>query len=805
MSWNDKLKFLHKCFDESLSSDPETRCRGETQLSEAFEYINYGITLIEFATESHYEKIFRETVAINFRSHVKTRWTLLFIAGEDFTTTWSDVIDDLGIRLQKACSKSDLRSMNGLLDTVDRLIKTICDHDRFTLDASLEKIKNFAAQFAEFFIPIFSSISNDLFNLGWFPKSQHNLKPFIEAQMLCYRILNSLFNLGVSDIFMDIKDEWIIILIRDLKVKIPVNQDGFNELMILADRLCTIILKLIIDLMETKLDMFIDQYLMEFVTETLNLLAFSSESSSRDGLTVVAMKFLDMLVIDLMETELEMFIDQYLKEFVYETLNLLAFSSGSSRWYGLTVVAMEFLTVQLCKFIVIPNVMLRKEHEEMFNLDHREFINKDMEGGGLDRRRNLACQLVNVTDHRYKTKVLEIVSTCLDLYNQDPDTFGKHKECTISLLVSLAEKGADGSAFSCDRVAVENFLSLSIIPELRSQDISEFSLLKAGALKFFIVFRNQILKPTALTLIPDVVRLLNSDSNVVHSYAATCVEKLLRVKGDGAYTAVDIRPYLMELTCNLFKALEKKDSEENKYVMACIMRVLGVVDISDEFARRCLSRLALVFKRVCEHPKNSVFNCYLFEAVTVLLKRAFEFVPYALQLLSQLVELNNAPISSSYMKVFDALMSSDSSKRPESVHRALAQLLQSFLEKAPHLLKKEMWLGRFLLIVNELVRSPESEEEWFYVLNTIIENFEYDVLEPHMVHIWTMIFSRVRAQETEKLCKCIVIFMSLFLVKYGSKNFVLSTNAAEPGLFIEDVNGKKDQMSSCFCVSVQDC
>ncbi|KAK1380338.1 hypothetical protein POM88_027082 [Heracleum sosnowskyi] len=336
MSWNDKSKFLYKCFDESLSSDPETRCRGETQLSEASEYINYGITLIEFATKSHYEKIFRETVAINFRSHVKTRWfanissqtsspqviserekkqlqsliiygisssidkiqlqlirILLFIAGADFTTMWPDVIGDLGIRLQKACSKSDLRSMNGLLDTVDRLIKTICNHDRFTLDASLENIELFAAQFAEFFIPIFSSISNDLFNLGWFPKSQHNLKPFIEAQMLCYRILNSLFNLGVPDIFMYIKDEWIIILIRDLKVKIPVNQDGFNELMILADWLCIIILKLIIDLMETELDMFIDQYLMEFVTETLNLLAFSSESSSRDGLTVQAMEFLD--------------------------------------------------------------------------------------------------------------------------------------------------------------------------------------------------------------------------------------------------------------------------------------------------------------------------------------------------------------------------------------------------------------------------------------------------------------------------------------------------------------------------------
>lgn len=36
--------------------------------------------------------------------------------------------------------------------------------------------------------------------------------------------------------------------------------------------------------------------------------------------------------------------------------------------------------------------------------------------------------------------------------------------------------------------------------------------------------RNQISKPIALTLLPDVVRFLTSESNVVHSYAASCVE-----------------------------------------------------------------------------------------------------------------------------------------------------------------------------------------------------------------------------------------------------------------------------------------
>lgn len=54
--------------------------------------------------------------------------------------------------------------------------------------------------------------------------------------------------------------------------------------------------------------------------------------------------------------------------------------------------------------------------------------------------------------------------------------------------------------------------------------------LRADALKFLTTFRIQILKADVLAVFPGVVRLLGSESNVVHSQAAMCIESLLSLK-----------------------------------------------------------------------------------------------------------------------------------------------------------------------------------------------------------------------------------------------------------------------------------
>lgn len=55
----------------------------------------------------------------------------------------------------------------------------------------------------------------------------------------------------------------------------------------------------------------------------------------------------------------------------------------------------------------------------------------------------------------------------------------------------------------------------------------------ADALKFVTVFRSQLPSQTLLSLLQPCTALLGSESVVVHSYAATAIERFLALKENG--------------------------------------------------------------------------------------------------------------------------------------------------------------------------------------------------------------------------------------------------------------------------------
>ena len=72
-----------------------------------------------------------------------------------------------------------------------------------------------------------------------------------------------------------------------------------------------------------------------------------------------------------------------------------------------------------------------------------------------------------------------------------------------------------------------------IVPELQrtaAEDDTGAAVLKADAIKFLTTFRGQVPKATCMQLLPSLVQALGSPSNVVHSYAAICIERLLASK-----------------------------------------------------------------------------------------------------------------------------------------------------------------------------------------------------------------------------------------------------------------------------------
>ncbi|KAG2290547.1 hypothetical protein Bca52824_050151 [Brassica carinata] len=476
----------------------------------------------------------------------------------------------------------------------------------------------------------------------------------------------------------------------------------------------------------------------------------------------------------------------------------------------------ENVIKEICQSIVIPNVSLREEDEELFEMNYIEFIRRDMEGSDVDTRRRIACELLKGLAANYKGQVTEVVSheiqKLLSSFRPNPAVQWKDKDCAIYLVVSLATKKAGGASVSTDLIDVQSFFANIILPELQSQDVNSFPMLKAGSLKFLTMFRSHLPKPFAMQLFPELVRFLKAESNVVHSYAASCIEKLLLVKDEGGrsrYVAGDISPFLLQLMTNLFDALKFPESEENQYIMKCIMRVLGVAEISGEVAGPCIGGLTSVLSEVCKNPKNPTFNHYIFESVAVLVRRACErdislisafetslfpslqmilandiaeFLPYAFQLLAQLVELNRPPLSPNYMQIFVLLLSPDSWKTSGNVP-ALVRLLQAFLQKAPHEVTQENRLSQVLGIFDKLVAAPSTDEQGFYVLNTVIEYLDYGAIAPYMTGVWNALFIRLQNKKTVKFQKSLVVFMSLFLVKHGHAYLADTMNTVQPNIF----------------------
>ncbi|KAH7543014.1 exportin-2 [Ziziphus jujuba] len=815
MEWNQQtLEFLSNCFLHTLSPSPEPRRRAEALLLDASHRPNYAFAVLCLVAEPSVDEQIRQSAAINFKNHLRHRWApadettpildsekepikalivslmlsstppiqtqlseaLAIIGNHDFPRSWPALLPELVSSLHKASQASDYASINGILGTANSIFKKF-RYQFKTNDLLLDlkySLENFSAPLLEIFLKTAALIDS---SSSAIPNS---LGPLFESQRLCCRIFYSLNFQDLPEFFEDHMKEWMTEFRKYLitNYAVAVAADGLAAL---VDDLRAAVCENINLYMEKNEEEF-RCYLKEFVSAVWILLGnmVSQASSNRDQLAITAIKF----------------------------LTTVSTSVHHALFEG------EGVIQQICQSIVIPNVRLRDDDEELFEMNYVEFIRRDMEGSDLDTRRRIACELLKGIATNYKNRVANLVSIHIHSL-ANPVANWKDKDCAICLVVSLATKKAGGNSVSTDLVDVQNFFGSVIVPELQSPDVNGFPMLKAGALKFFTMFRNHIPKQAALQLFPDLIRFLGAESNVVHSYAAICIEKLLLVKDEGGrarFNADDVSPFFISLRDNLFIAMKFPESEENQYVMKCIMRVLGVADVNGEIAGRCIDRLKSILSEVCRNPKNPIFNHYLFESVAILVKRACEkdsslisafegslfpslemilvndvteFFPYAFQLLAQLVELNRPPFSPSYMRIFKILLSPDSWNRASNVP-AFVRLLQAFLQKAPHELNQDGRIGHVLEIFEKLVSLPGSLEQGFYVLNTVIENLEYSVLERYICHIWEVLFKQlqhwqtVQSRKTVKLVKHLLILMSLFIIKHGSNNLV---DTIHPNLF----------------------
>lgn len=260
--------------------------------------------------------------------------------------------------------------------------------------------------------------------------------------------------------------------------------------------------------------------------------------------------------------------------------------------------------------------------EELFEDNPEEYIRKDIEGSDIDTRRRAVSDLVRTLSQFFETKIVmlfsEYLKDFLQLYKSDPKNNWRSKDTAIYLVTTLASKGATqkhGVTQASQLVPLPQFCQSDIIPELERADVNETPVLKADALKFLMTFRT-MLGQQVISTIPQVIRHLQSDSFVVHSYAACNLEKMLIMKdsaGNPLITQEILAPLGQDVVGGLFSALTKPNSGENEYVMKAIMRSFSTLnEHTMPYMSAALPKLTEILIQVAKNPSKPHFNHYLF-------------------------------------------------------------------------------------------------------------------------------------------------------------------------------------------------
>ena len=468
--------------------------------------------------------------------------------------------------------------------------------------------------------------------------------------------------------------------------------------------------------------------------------------------------------------------------------------------------------------IVIPNLRFRDSDEELFDDNYVEYIRRDIEGSDTDTRRRMACELLKALTSKFQQAVTQAVSgyvaTLLAEYAAAPDGAWKQKDCAVYLVIALTVRGkseAKGATATNELVNIGDFFSAHIVPELQVPLGRGQPVLKADALKFVTTFRQQIPKASCLTLLPPVASLLASEHNVVHTYAALCVERMLTVRDAGAprFTAADLLPLRDVLLGNLFGALTRPDSGENDYVMKAIMRLLSTLGPEcAPVAVVCMERLAALLMAQARNPRNPLISHYLFEAMALVVRHTAgqaelaaqlealvfppfqavlqadvaEFAPYVFQILAQLLEARPSPLPGQYMLLFPPLLSPQLWERPANVP-ALVRLLEAYLQRASLPLVQGGHLGGVLGVFQKLNASRAHDHEGFYILNALVQHLETPAWEAHLPALWSLLLQRLQHSRTPKYTRSFCVFLALLLAKHGPVWTAQGPEAVQPGLF----------------------
>ncbi|KAJ7050487.1 importin alpha re-exporter [Mycena amicta] len=463
----------------------------------------------------------------------------------------------------------------------------------------------------------------------------------------------------------------------------------------------------------------------------------------------------------------------------------------------------------IIKSIVVPNVFFRESDEEMFTDDPLEFIRSSLTDatastaglatGGSDgrtRRQAAADVLKALVSSGFEKEATAQIENWVQVgLAQYTNASGeervqgqawKAKDSAVFLMMAIATRGSTaqhGVTSTNALVDVVQFFSNHVFADLDAQDGSVHPILQVDAIRYLLNFRNQLTKPQLLSVLPLLARHLSSQNYVTYTYAAITIDRVLSIRRDNAnlFAQADIHDFAADLVVALLMKIQSAGTPEkvaeNDHLMKCTMRVIITSrQTLTPVHEALLGRLVTILGIISKNPSNPLFDQYIFESISGLMRFVVEgspatlpnfenhlfgpftyilqqdieqYVPYVFQMLAQMLSLHS-DVPDQYQPLLPMIFTPAPWQQKGSIP-GLVRLLRVFLERGSTQMVASGQIGNVLAIVQQRLIPSKLNDVWgFELVQGVVQNVSPGDLRQYFKAVVASLLTRLHSSKTDK-------------------------------------------------------
>ncbi|CAJ1447658.1 unnamed protein product [Effrenium voratum] len=793
-----QLAQLAQLLTQTVAGNMEVMRAAEQQLRAAEVTPGFGLVLLELLRSGSVEPAARQAGAIYFKNYVKRQWCVEGAGGgisasdrqaikqhilslmlqapkqvqvqlsagleeisiSDYPAEWQSLLPEI---VQHLKTSQDMSVLKGTMQTAHTVFLKFRAQARS--EDLLREVKYTVEGFQATHLAVFTATCSRV--LGGLPADQ-----LVDHFELLLATIGAFFSLNVIDLpefFEDHREEYFRGFLELLKFQHEAvagkDQQGILEQVKGAICECLVL--------------YADKYQEEFmpfllpcVQDVWTLLVSLDQKEKNDQLVAKGIQFLS--------------------------------STAATRWPQSPFEDPNVLS-GICEKVVFPNVLLRDSDVELFEDNPLEYVRRDMEAADQDTRRRSSMDLVKAMGRLNEAKVTEIligyVKALMEKATQAPaQQAERFKDACIFLCIAMAvreQTQREGVTATNQNVNVLDFFSSLVVPELTSEPLTQRPMLRASCLKFVTVFRNQLPREQVGQILPAICKHITAESAVVHTYAAICIEKLLKVKDKTPqgqmmprYDPVSMKGSLLQMVQPILQTIAaSKGIPMNEYLMRTVARIFAFLKQQGaEIGLATLGPLSAILVAMAANPSNPVFNHNLFEAVASIVKvcvptqpdavesallpafgqilerNVVDFLPYTFQIMGLLLDATPS-VKPLYTELFARLLTPELWRSQANVP-GLIRLLRAYFTKHAgfaELLRTHMQaiLERFQFVL----MNRKTEVAALDLLNAMYQYLPIDFYQQFLKTLMTVLLTRLQSSKSPKFKRDFVVSCSLCIHK----------------------------------------